>query len=166
MPAHAQCIPKNAVAVLTLNLRELALDQRGEGHLFPGMEKKIPEELDVFVRAIKANDGSGLKETADVLAFAYQDGEEAFFGAVVAMDDEKKFSSLIQQQLSKNYHIQSLGNALVQFDTTSAVLGWNNQCALFLYPISNSDARPTRTPNPRSSATANTSATPGSSGNR
>lgn len=141
VPAHAQCIPKNAFAVVTLNVRELALDQRGEAHLFPGMEKKMPEELNVLLRAIKANDGSGLKETADVLAFGFQVDEDAFFGVAMAMDDEKKFGSLVQQQLSKNYRIQSIGNSLVQFDTTSAVMGWNTQYALFLYPISNSDAK-------------------------
>jgi hypothetical protein len=142
LPKHARCIPKNAIAVLTLNMRELALDNSSGGHLFPEMANKrvIPKEFEPFVRAIEANGGLGLNETADVLAFFYQNGDAAFFGVSVSVKDSLKFGKLIREQLPKEFLIQPFtlrGATLVRFDTSAAVLGWNNDVALFLYPFSN-----------------------------
>lgn len=145
VPKHARCIPKNAIAVLTLNLRELAFDQSSGGHLFPEMatKKSLSKELEPFLRAIEKNDGLGLSETADVLVFFYQDGDAAFFGLVASMDDSLKFGKLIREQFPKQFSFMNFsvkGTNLVRFDTSSAVLGWNNDVAIILYPFSDHDA--------------------------
>ncbi|CAN5870677.1 hypothetical protein BH11BAC7_BH11BAC7_14020 [soil metagenome] len=139
VPQHAQCIPKNAVAVLTLNIRELALDRATGGHLFPEMaDKKAPEELALFLKSIEKNDGSGLSATADVLGFLYREGESAFFGVAASLKDSATFGKLIRKQLANQFpiHLQK-GGAMLRYDTTSAILGWNNDIVLFLYPFSN-----------------------------
>ncbi len=145
IPLHARCIPKNAFAVMTLNIRELALDRSFGGHLFPEMEgkKNIHKELDPFIRAIEDNNGIGLYETADVLAFSYQEGDAAFLGVVASMKDSTKFGKLIREQISKQIPIHPFslsGTSLVRFDTSSAVLGWNNDLTVFLFPISDHGA--------------------------
>jgi hypothetical protein len=145
VPKHARCIPKDVIAVMTLNMRELALDRSSGGHLFPEMADKkiIHKELEPFARAVEANDGIGLNETADVLAFFYHNGDAAFFGVVASVKDSFKFGKLIREQLPKEFSIAPFslrGVTMVRFDTTAAVLGWNKDIALFLYPFSNHGA--------------------------
>lgn len=142
VPAQACCIPKNAMGVLTLNLRELVLDHASGKHLFPGFEdnKKLPGPLGFMIRAAEQNGGSGISESSDVLGFMYQDGEAAFIGLAAVITDKEKFSSLILAQVSKNYPIEKVPGgslSIVRFDSSSAVLGWNDKTALFLYPFSN-----------------------------
>jgi hypothetical protein len=142
VPSHASCIPKDAIAVLTLNVRELALDHSSDEHLFPIPEtKRLPKEVQSLLKSVEQNDGSGLQKTADVLAFFYRDGDAAFFGLSVAMNDTSKFRSLLLDQLSKKYSLGKIpGTSLVQVDTSSAVIGWNESMALVIYPFSNHDA--------------------------
>ena len=56
-PEHARVIPYNAFAVATLNLRELALDHRGEEHLFPEMNNStlFQQQFEFFNNAVAAN---------------------------------------------------------------------------------------------------------------
>lgn len=146
VPQHAQCIPENAIAVLTLNLRELALDRATGGHLFPEMaDKKIAhKELERFLKSIEKNDGSGLSETADVLGFFYHEGESAFLGITASLKDSARFGKLIREQLSAQFPIHKMQHgAMIRYDTTSAILGWNNDVVLFLYPFSNETAEKT-----------------------
>jgi hypothetical protein len=143
VPQHAQCIPKNAIAVLTLNLRELALDRATGGHLFPELADKPSKELERFTKAIEKNDGAGLAETADVLGFMYLEGESAFFGVSASLNDSAKFGKLLREQLNKEFslqHISSNGASMLRFDTSSAIIGWNKDIVLFLYPVSNEGA--------------------------
>ena len=143
VPKHARCIPKNVIAVLTLNMRALALDQSSGGHLFPERAGEKSKELEPFLRAIEKNDGLGLNETADVLGFFYQDGDAAFFGVIASVKDSLKFGKLIREQMPKQFSIKPFslrGTTLVRFDTSSAILGWNNDVAVFLFPFSNHDA--------------------------
>ena len=148
VPKHARCIPKDAVMVLTLNLRELALDHSSGKHLFPEMAGKpvFSKELESFTKAVKANGGSGLAETADVLGFFFRDGEEAYWGICASVKDSAKFGKLLREQLTRQFPIKPFsanGSSMIRFDTTSAVLGWNNDAAVLLYPFSNSGAEQT-----------------------
>ncbi len=142
VPQHAQCIPKNVVAVLTLNLRELALDHASGGHLFPELANDglLNKELDRFMKAVEKNDGPGISKTADVLAFFYHEGDAAFFGVAASVKDSAKFGRLVREQLSLEFPFHPAGNALMGFDSSSAVLGWNTDIALFLYPFSNENS--------------------------
>ena len=142
VPEHARCIPKDALAVLTLNVRELALDYASGGHLFPEManEDPIPTSLKSLLKAIEKNDGSGLKERADLLGFFYQENDEAYIGICAAMDDSSKLNKIVTDELSKKYPVSReliRGGSLVHFDSTSAVLGWNSELAIFIIPFSN-----------------------------
>ncbi|HET6992926.1 MAG TPA: hypothetical protein VFJ43_16460, partial [Bacteroidia bacterium] len=148
LPKHARCIPKDVVAVLTLNMRELSLDRSSGGHLFPEMAGKriVHKELEPFSRAVEANGGLGLNETADVLAFFYHNGDAAFFGVAASVKDSLKFGKLIREHLPKEFSIEPFtlrGVTLVRFDTSAAVIGWNKDIALFLYPFSNHGATET-----------------------
>lgn len=146
VPQHAQCIPKNAIAVLTLNIRELALDRAPGGHLFPELADKPSKELERFTKAIEKNDGAGITATADVLGFFYREGESAFFGVSVALDDSAKFGKLLREQLNKDLSLRafsSKGTSVLRFDTSSAIIGWNNDLALLMYPVSNEGAEKT-----------------------
>lgn len=146
VPQHAQCIPKNAIAVLTLNLRELALDRATGGHLFPELADKPSKELERFTKAIEKNGGAGLAETADVLGFFYLEGEAAFFGVSASLNDSAKFGKLLREHLSKEFSLRpfsSNGISMLRFDTSSAIIGWNNEIVLFLYPVSDEDANKT-----------------------
>ncbi len=141
VPTHARVIPKDAFAVLTLNLRELALDRSGEEHLFPEMtdEALLHDELAPFSKAIAANGATGFEETADVLMFAYHSGEAAFFGIAIQLEDSATFGNLIRVHVSREFNIVPWTNAgipIVRFDTTAACIGWTEDVALFLYPIS------------------------------
>lgn len=148
VPKHARCIPGDVIAVLTLNLRELALDHSSGEHLFPEManKKTFSKEVDPFLKAVEANNGSGLSETADVLGFFFRDGEEAYWGICASVKDSAKFGKLLREQLTKQFSLKPFspgGSTMVRFDTTSAVLGWNNDVAVFLYPFGNSSAAQT-----------------------
>jgi hypothetical protein len=148
VPRHARCIPKDVIAVLTLNVRELALDNATGGHLFPEFadKKSLPKELEPFQKAIEQNDGAGLAQTADVLGFFYRDGDMAFFGVAASVKDSAKFGKLLREQLTKQLSIRSFSLqkvTMVRFDTSAAVLGWNNETALFLYPFGNQTAAQT-----------------------
>jgi hypothetical protein len=137
VPSHAVCIPKNAVAVLTLNMRELALDLSGKKNPLPG-------EIGSLLRTADQHGGSGLKESADVLVFLFSQGEDAWFGVSLKIADHKRFSDFIISQVGKNFKLNPVeGTSIVQFDTSSATLGWNTEFALFLYPFGNSDATST-----------------------
>ncbi|CAN5424847.1 hypothetical protein BH09BAC5_BH09BAC5_25950 [soil metagenome] len=142
VPLHARCIPKNAIAVLTLNLRELAADRSSDNHLFPEMAdaRIIHKELESFSKAVEQNDGLGLNATADVLGFFYSEGDAAFFGIAAAVEDSAKFGKLIREYISKQFSISPFtlnGSTLIRFDTTAAVLGYKNDVVLFLYPFGN-----------------------------
>lgn len=142
VPEHARVIPRDAFAVLTLNLRELASDRSGDEHLFPEMqdESLLQKELEPFNRAVMANGATGFEETADVLLFAYHSGEAAFFGIAVQLEDSATFGNLVRVHVSREYNIlpwTSAGVPVVRFDTTAAVIGWTKDVALFLYPIGN-----------------------------
>lgn len=142
IPDHARCIPKDAIAVFTANVRELALDYSSGGHLYPELadEDPVPSSLKSLIKAIEKNGGSGLKETADLLGFFYQENDEAYIGFCAAMDDSSKINKLIFGEFAKKYPVSReliRGGSLVHFDSTSAVLGWNNELAIFIIPFSN-----------------------------
>jgi hypothetical protein len=142
VPQHARVIPSDAIGVLTLNLRELALDHADNEHLFSDISGSTiaEKELEPFTRAITSNGASGVEESADILLFAYRLGEEAFFGMAVQLDDSAAFGNLVRLHLAKDYNIQTLslgGMPVMQFDTTAAVFGWSEDVALLLYPIGN-----------------------------
>lgn len=142
VPAHARVIPRDAFAVVTMNLRELMIARSEDEHLYPEMkdESLLQKELEPFSRAIEANGATGFEETADVLLFAYHSGEAAFFGIAVELEDSTTFGNLIRVHVSREYNIQpwtSSGVPIVRFDTTAAVIGWTEDAALFLYPIGN-----------------------------
>ncbi len=148
VPQQAQYIPKNAILVVTLNLRELAIDHIGNEHLFPesANNKSVSKTLDPFIKAIEKNEGAGIKESADVLAFIYREGDAAFLGVVAVLKDSSKFGNLIRQNISKQLSIYPLlakEMSMVQFDTTSAILAWKDEVALFLFPIGNQNAEAT-----------------------
>lgn len=146
VPQHAQCIPKNSIAVLTLNIRELALDRASGGHLFPELADKSSKELERFTKAIEKNDGAGIAATADVLGFFYREGESAFFGVSISLDDSAKFGKLLREQLNKDLSLRafsSKGTSVLRFDTSSAIIGWNSDIALLVYPVSNDGAEKT-----------------------
>ena len=143
VPVHARVIPSDAIAVLTLNPKELAKDLAEEGHLFPEFADQplSGSELAPILRAVEANNGkSGVNETADILAFVYQTGDEAFAGAVIQLNDSAEFGNLIRAHLSKEFKLVALshdGIPVMQFDTTAAAFGWTNDAALLLYPLGN-----------------------------
>lgn len=142
IPEQAHVIPQNAFAVLTLNLRELALDISNEEHLFGDEQKEsiLEKELSPFTKAIKNNGASGIEETADVLCFAYQKNEAAYIGIALSLEDSAAFGNLMRTHLSREINLipwTNSGMPLMRFDTTSAVIGWTEDAALFLYPISN-----------------------------
>lgn len=140
VPAHARVIPSDAVGVLTFNLRELADDRSGEGHLFPDVagDAIIEKEIEPFTRAIMNSGATGVEETADILMFVYRTDDAAFFGIAVQLEDSADFGNLMRVHVAKEYNIQSLslsGIPIMQFDTTAAVFGWTSDVALLLYPI-------------------------------
>jgi hypothetical protein len=146
VPEQAAYIPKDAFAVMTVNVRELFLDQQfAGGHLFPEQtEKKLPKkEVEIIQRAIEANDGSGLKTRADVLAFAHKNNDQAYIGIALAMDDSTTFGSLWRKQISKNIpaQISSMRSLpTITFDSAAFALSWNEHAAIMLYPIGNHTA--------------------------
>lgn len=142
VPSHARVIPRDAFAVVTVNLRELTLARSGDEHLYPEMKDQslMQKELEPFSRAVMANGSTGFEETSDVLFFAYHSGDAAFFGIAVELEDSATFGNLVRVHVSREYNIQpwtTSGIPIVRFDTTSAVIGWTEDAALFLYPIGN-----------------------------
>jgi hypothetical protein len=148
VPDQAICIPKNSFAVLTLNVRQLALDYSSGGHLFPPSKTPsvLEKELIPITKAIQQNGGSGLNQTADVLAFMYQEGDAAFIGIAFSLNDSAKCGKLIREQLTKEFPVHAFSASrknLFQYDTTSGIIGMNESCLLLLYPFSNHDAQKT-----------------------
>lgn len=141
VPEQARVIPKDAFVVLTLNLRELALDHSGDEHLYPEFadEGMVEKELEPFTRALQANGGTtGMNETADVLAFAYHSGEAAFIGVAVQLDDSAAFGTFMRTHMAAEYNIvpwSTDGIPILRFDTSAAAIGWSEDAALVLYPI-------------------------------
>ncbi|MGL4598085.1 MAG: DUF4836 family protein [Bacteroidia bacterium] len=146
VPEQAVYIPKDAFAVMTINVRALFLDQQfSGGHLFPdsATEKQVKKELEIIQRAIEKNDGSGLKTTADVLAFAYKNNDQAYAGLALAIDDSAAFGSLWRKHISKDIPAQIASmRALptITFDSLAFALSWNDKAAILLYPIGNHSA--------------------------
>lgn len=142
IPPHGRVIPKDAFAVLTLNLRELSIDRSGEEHLFSDKTDQalFHKELDPFINAVKTNGSSGINEKSDVLFFAYHSGEAAYLGLSVELEDSATFGNLMRIHVSRSFNITPWANEgfpLMRFDTTAAMIGWTEDAALFLYPISN-----------------------------
>lgn len=148
VPQQAQCIPKNAFLVVTLNVKQLALDHTSDKHLFPENAKEgfLKKELLPITNAIKNNGGSGLNETNDVLAFMYQSGDAAFIGVAISVNDSAQLGKLMREQMTKQFPLHELVNHnqhLLQYDTSSAMMGWNKNSLLLLYPFSNHSATAT-----------------------
>jgi hypothetical protein len=143
LPAQARVIPADAIAVLTFNLRELAIDRSSDEHLFPEMADQalIEQELEPFTRAIAGNgEETGVAEMADILMFVYNTADAAYFGITVELDDSAAFGNLMRVHVAKEYNIVPLsmgGIPIMQFDTTAAVFGWTEDAALLLYPLGN-----------------------------
>ncbi|HLG02238.1 MAG TPA: DUF4836 family protein [Bacteroidia bacterium] len=146
IPAHARCIPTNAMAIITLNTKQLARDHFSNKHLSPSeIEKMLPPEIRMLMDEAEKT-GTGINCTADVLAFMYQSGDAAFIGVSLSLKDADKFSGYIDQ-LSKHYVLHEMKYEqplrLFQVDTSSLIFGWTNDLALLLYPFGNSDAQTT-----------------------
>jgi hypothetical protein len=143
VPEQARVIPSDVIAVLTLNLRDLAADRSGDEHLFPEMagQPVIGKELEPFTRAIANNNGAtGIDETADVLVFIYHTGDAGFVGVALELEDSAAFGNLMRVHVAKEYNIQPLslsGVPVMRFDTTAAAFGWTEDAALLLYPLGN-----------------------------
>lgn len=142
VPQQAKHVPKNAVAVFTANVRELALDYSGD-HLFPDLgEGKMPSAIKALLKSIEKNGGSGLAERSDLLAFVYRVNDEAYIGICAEMDDSSKFRKLVKDGLAENYPLSPekiYGGSLMRFDSIPAVIAWNEDCALFISILSNHD---------------------------
>lgn len=143
VPPQARVIPADVIAVLTFNLRELAIDRSGDQHLFPEVANAamIEKELEPFTRAITSNNGeTGVAEMSDILMFVYNTADAGFFGVAVSLEDSSAFGNLMRVHVAKEYNIVPLsmgGVPLMQFDTTAAVFGWTEDVALLLYPLGN-----------------------------
>jgi Domain of unknown function (DUF4836) len=140
LPQQAISIPQNAIAVCTFNLRELAMDFSSNDHLFPefAKEQQLPAEFISLSKAIEKNGGAGIKKTADVLGFVFQEKEEAWGGIALLVEDSAKLSSLLRQELVKKFPAsvsRRNGISILNFDSSAAVMGWTADRALILYPI-------------------------------
>ncbi|MBI3509382.1 MAG: hypothetical protein HY064_01875 [Bacteroidetes bacterium] len=144
IPVQAKYIPRDAVAVLTLDMRELSIDLSSGKHLFPEM-KNFPAK-GIFAdikRAVDANHGSGMVESADVVAFIFREKENAFLAVSARLNDETVFSSLVTKEIAKKYPVNEINSPGIKkfcVDTAhNALISWNKEIALFLVPLSNSD---------------------------
>jgi|GEM_PF-5172524 hypothetical protein len=138
VPAHARVIPSNVIAVMTLNVRELAKDHTMEEIDFA--ETTFQDAFFApFIRVIESSEGeTGVNELSDVLAFTYHTDDAAFIGAAVAVEDSAAFGNLIRQHLAREFNILALshdGIPVFQFDTTAAAFGWTEDVAVLLYPL-------------------------------
>lgn len=136
IPEHAHVIPSDVIAVLNLNLPALAeaYSERGSGGdsastFFAGELKKIA-----------GNDftSSGIALNRDLILFMYKSGDAAYFGVSIALNDSSAFGKQIRN--NKNIRFQSWndrGFPVMRLDTTPAVIGWTENTALLVYPISN-----------------------------
>ncbi len=139
---HASCIPKNAIAVISLNSKAMIADLELESPIFfDNIKRKSNfKNLEAIIKAIELNNGAGLNETSEILAFFYQNNDAAFIGIVAALKDSLAFGKLIRQELSKQYSIQISklsGLTIANFDTSAAALSWNKTTALYILPFSN-----------------------------
>lgn len=142
VPIHARCIPKNVIAVLSLNSKAIFTDLKPESGLFFNAikRKSFATKWEAIAKAIELNNGAGLKETTEVLSFFYQKNDAAFLGVVIALKDSLSFSKFIRTELSKQYSIQISklsGLTIASFDTSAAALSWNKTTALYIMPFSN-----------------------------
>ena len=141
VPPHARCIPKDAVAVLTLNVRELALDRAQGGHLFPEFEKKtaLPKEAEAILKAVDRTEGSGIAKTSDVLCALFRSGDAAFIGIAARVTDSTKLGTLVRDQLGKDFRIARVaekGATVFHVDTNSLCFGYRDDVALAVFPLS------------------------------
>jgi hypothetical protein len=144
VPEQARCIPSDAMAVLTLNIRELALDLSAGRS--PEQEKAGPPMMNsrfgFLLRAAENNGGSGISPTDDITGFFYQENDAAYIGFAIQLGNAKKFESLLLGQLAKTYPMQKLpatGITLIRLDSISGAIGFDNETAVLIFPFSDHD---------------------------
>src|ERR1041385_5047424 len=139
VPEQAICIPKNSFAVLTLNVRELASDFSGnEISQTKNSPRIFEKEIATISKAIDDNGGAGIKKTADVLLFMFGEGESAYIGIIFSVNDSAQLGKLIREKLRSQFPLHEIINQkkkLFQYDTSSAIIGWNENSLLLLYQI-------------------------------
>lgn len=136
VPEHARAVPSDVIAVVNLNLPALAEDYSGRSTGADSSSAFFADEM----QKIAGNDfaASGIALNSDMLLFMYKSGDAAYFGVSIALNDSGAFG----QQIRNNRQIKfqrwnDRGFPVMRIDTTPAVLGWTENTALLVYPISN-----------------------------
>ncbi|HEU4718859.1 MAG TPA: DUF4836 family protein [Bacteroidia bacterium] len=145
LPEYASCIPSDSFLVVTLNTKNLAVDQAKGGHLFPefAIDKKQPALLKEIRNAVERSGGSGIKLSSDVLGFVYRENETAFWGACFAVDDSAQAAKFVRQSLLRDFPVHIIDGGrknMFGLDSSSAVFSWNRKTFLVLYPVSDNDS--------------------------
>lgn len=136
VPKHAHVVPANAMAVVTLNIPELAEDYMDRQLGIDSASTFFANELQwLYGKESKTN---GVALRSDVLMFAYQSGDAAYFGIALEIEDSAAFGQHIRN--NKQIAFQpwnDRGFPVMRIDTTPAVIGWTDAAALLIYPITN-----------------------------
>lgn len=136
VPKHAYVVPANAMAVVTLNIPELAEDYMDRELGIDSASTFFANELKWIYGKESSNNGIALQ--SDVLLFAYQSGEAAYFGVALEVEDSAAFGKHIRTNNQIRFQRwNDRGFPVMRIDTTPAVIGWTNNTALLIYPITN-----------------------------
>jgi hypothetical protein len=136
VPEHARVIPSEVIAVVNLNLPALAEDYSERTTGDDSGSTFFSTELQKIAGSDFA--ASGITLNSDVLLFMYQSGDAAYFGVAIALNDSGAFGRQIRNNRQLNFKSwNDLGFPVMRIDTTPAVLGWTENTALLVYPISN-----------------------------
>ncbi|MCU0435487.1 MAG: DUF4836 family protein [Bacteroidia bacterium] len=139
VPVQARFIPRNAVLVLTADMRELALNAKGGGQLLPERGgDAVNKQLAALSRVWQDYKGGGVAQTADVQLFLFRQNESAWAGAAIELKDSAAFGKLMRSpELGREILLSPAGKGCLALDSSGAVLGWNADAALLLYPVGN-----------------------------
>jgi hypothetical protein len=136
VPQHARVVPSDAIAVVNLNIPNLADDYSNRTTGIDSASSLFGNELSSIIGDI--NQASGLVLGSDVILFMYQSGDAAYFGVALDIED----SALFGKRIRSNNQIEfrpwnDHGFPVMRIDTTPGVIGWTESTALLIYPFSN-----------------------------
>jgi hypothetical protein len=145
VPVQAHFIPRDAVLVLTADVRELALNAKGGRPLLPERGgDAVNKQLAALSRVLEEYSGGGIAQTADVQLFLFRRNESAWAGAAIELHDSATFGEMLRSnELKREIMLTPAGSNLFTLDSSGMVLGWNGDAALLLYPVGNHETAAT-----------------------
>jgi hypothetical protein len=144
-PNHALYIPKDAFAIATINLKALALDSKEmiseESTTTPSTISPLSPIKDIIMN----KDCGGIDITQAVLGFSWQEGEDAYVGAIAQLKDSALLGNLLRSEDFALPLYPEAGNSMVlRVDTGSATITYNSEVVVWAMPLSHTDYTNTR----------------------